>query len=107
MQADKIQLKGSGEVNFNTGIQALDLSAKLITTDADVNQIQQLVGGSFPIKVYGTITDPKILPNNEYINPIVSAFLLKNTITQPVKQIGNGFKNLLSAPKSLIQDTLR
>ena len=107
LQADKIQLKGSGEVNFNTGIQALDLSAKLITTDADVNQIQQLVGGSFPIKVYGTITDPKILPNNEYINPIVSAFLLKNTITQPVKQIGNGFKNLLSAPKSLIQDTLR
>ena len=107
LKADKIQLKGSGEVNFNTGIQALDLSAKLITTDADVNQIQQLVGGSFPVKVYGTITDPKILPNNQYINPIISAFLLKNTITQPVKQIGNEFKNVLSAPRSLIQDTLR
>jgi uncharacterized protein involved in outer membrane biogenesis len=107
LQTDKLQLSGNGEVDFNTGAQALNLSAKIITDDSAVNQIQQLVGGSFPVKVYGTITDPKISPNNQYLNPIVSTFLLKNTLEQPVKQIGDQFKNLLTTPKNLLQDTLR
>lgn len=107
LQTNRIELKGNGEINFNNSSQNLNLSAKLITNDKAVNKIQQLVGGSFPVKVYGTLTDPKISPDNQYLNPIISTYLLKNTLEQPVKQIGNQFKDILKTPKNLLQDSLR
>lgn len=107
LQTDKLQLKGRGYINLNDATQDFDLSAKLIADDSQVDTIQQLLGGSFPLKVVGTLTKPQVLPNANKLNPIISAYLLRYTIEKPVKQVADQLKNILTDSKDLFDDNDR
>ena len=97
LQTDKVQLKGSGQVNLNDATQDLNLSAKLVSNDNAINTIQQLLGGSFPLKVSGKFTQPQISANTQELDPIISNYLLRNTLKKPIKQINNQLKYLLNS----------
>ncbi len=104
LQTDKLQLKGSGQVDLNDNSLIGNFSAKLITTDNMVDKIQQLLGGSFPLKISGTCMNPLLMPDTQVINPIISRYLLKKTLEKPVKVIQQQIETLLTAPASLLSD---
>ena len=104
LQTDKLQLKGSGEVNLNDATEELNLSAKLTTNDDAVNTIQQLLGGSFPLKVSGPIQKPQILADKQALNPVIYNYILKRAIEKPFLQIKNQLKTLLSNPENLFYE---
>jgi AsmA protein len=104
LQTDKLQLKGDGQINLTDMTQKFTLLAKLISNDNLVNKIQQLLGGSFPLNVEGTLTNPQISPNSQELNPIISTYLLKNTLEMPIQQITSQLKDLLTAPDDLFQE---
>lgn len=97
LQTDKLQLKGDGVLYLNNN-NNLDshLFAKIITTNEQINNIQQLLGGSFPILIHGSLTEPSVQPDLQKINPVLTQEWVKNTLTKPVK-----------LPVKLIDQTLK
>ncbi len=102
LQTDTLQLRGSGAVNLIDGSQDLNLSAKLTSNDLEIEKIQQQLGGSFPLRICGTLTKPQVLPNMQGLGPVISSYLLKNTLERPVKQIRNHLESLLTTTENLI-----
>ena len=107
LQTNNLQLKGSGQVNLQDATENFNLSAKLSSNDSAVVKMQQLLGGSFPLKVYGPLAKPHISADKKALNPIIFNYLLKNTLAKPVVQIKNNLKGLLSYTVSLFQEKLR
>lgn len=101
LQTDALQLKGQGRVNLQDTTMDGTLSAKLFTTDPKVSDIQQLLGGTFPLKISGTFKNPLILPDTQIINPIITKYLLKKTLEKPVKLIKGQIQTLLTIPDDL------
>ena len=105
LQTDKLQLKGQGHVNLkDTSING-NLLAKLVTTDNRIDKIQQLLGGTFPLKLSGTFKNPIILPDIQIINPIIVQYLLRNTLEKPVKLIKQHIQTLLTSPESPLPES--
>jgi len=104
LDTDKLQLKGNGQTELNNGALQGRFLATLITNDKALNNIQQLLGGSFPLKLRGTLQHPQLVPDTEVINPIVSKYLLQNTLEQPVTQMKQGIKTLLTVPAYLLPE---
>jgi AsmA protein len=104
LQTNNIELKGNGQIDLNNGALTGNLSAKLLTADNMVDTIQRLLGGSFPLILSGTITEPNVIPNDREINPIMTRYILKNALVYPVKQIKNQIKNLINTPEYLLSD---
>lgn len=101
LQTITMELKGNARLDLNNDDLQGTLSAKLLTADNIVGNIQQLLGGSFPLKLSGKINQPEILPNDHEINPIMTRYILKSAIKHPVKQIKNQIYNLIISPKFL------
>ncbi|WP_028374394.1 AsmA family protein [Legionella lansingensis] len=101
LQTDRLQLKGDGELNLSDDSLNSHLFAKVSLTDPEVDKIQQLLGGNFPLLVKGTLKAPIVLPNLGVINPILSKFWLKETLAKPVKQIHNQIKSLLTSDNEI------
>ncbi|KTC78068.1 AsmA family protein [Legionella brunensis] len=97
LQTDRLQLKGDGELNLKDNNLDSHLLAKVSLTDPEVDKIQQLLGGSFPLLVQGTLAEPSVLPDLKIINPILTKFWLKETLVKPVKQIHKQIKTLLTS----------
>ncbi len=70
LQTNKLQLKGRGQVNLSDATQDLGLSA------STVDKIQQLLGGSFSLKVGGKLTKPQMSLNEQELTPIISSYPL-------------------------------
>ncbi len=100
-QTTTMELKGNAQLDLNNDDLQGSLSAKLLMADNIVGNIQQLLGGSFPLKLSGTVAKPEILPNDHQINPIMTRYILKSAIKQPVKQIKHQLYNLIISPKYL------
>lgn len=98
LQTNTIQLRGQGQVKLNNYALGGNLFATLVTSDAMLDKMQQLLGGSFPLVLSGTLTQPEISPNAREINPILTRYMLKNALIYPVKQITNQFENILLSP---------
>lgn len=91
LQTDKLQLKGEGSLNLNNEALFANFFAKATILDASLNKIQQLLGGSFPILISGTLSAPKVSPDLQKINPILTKILLR----KPVKQLTDSLKDIL------------
>ncbi|WP_028389045.1 AsmA family protein [Legionella fairfieldensis] len=94
LQTDKLQLKGVGSLNLKDNNIDSHLSVQVTLTDPEVEKIQQLLGGSFPIVVKGNLTKPLVLPDLQQINPILTKAWLQETLTKPVKQIQDTIKTI-------------
>lgn len=103
LQTDTLQLKGNGRVNLIDASQDFNLSAKLTHPDPDITLLQQRLGGSFPLRICGTITKPQILPNMQELGQVISNYLLKSTLEKPVTQIKKSLKYLLTTTENLLQ----
>ncbi|ASQ45567.1 AsmA family protein [Legionella clemsonensis] len=96
LQTDRLQLKGSGELNLKDNNLDSHLQAKVSLTDPEVDKIQQLLGGNFPLLIKGNLVAPTVLPDLKIINPILSQFWLKEALAKPVKAIHKQIKTLLT-----------
>jgi len=92
LQTDILQLKGTGQLNLDNYAVASNLQAVVTVKDDHLLQIQQFLGGGFPLIISGKLTDPVILPDTKLINPILTRVWLKETLTKPVKQIQEKLK---------------
>ncbi|MBA3535399.1 MAG: AsmA family protein [Tatlockia sp.] len=102
LQTDKLQLKGEGSLDLNNENLYSNLFAKVTFLEAGLNKIQQLLGGSFPILISGTLSEPRVIPDLQKINPILTRIWLKDSLTKPVKQLGNTLKIILDNGQNLL-----
>ena len=94
LQTDKLQLKGEGSLDLNNETIYSNLLAKVTFLEAGVTKIQQLLGGGFPILLSGTLSNPKVIPDLQKINLMLSRIWLRESLPQPVKQLGDSLKIL-------------
>ncbi len=104
LQTPNLELKGQAQVNLEDESLAGNLSAKLITADNMLDQIQQLLGGSFPLKLSGKMTAPEISPNTREINPVITRYMLQNILGVPINQVKDLLQSVLSAPDLLFSN---
>jgi AsmA protein len=71
LQTDKLQIKGDSILHLKENNLDSHLLAKVISADNNIDKIQQLLGGTFPILLQGTLTEPTVLPDLPKINPIL------------------------------------
>ena len=102
LQTSNIHLNGDGQINLNNNALAGNLHATLKTADGMILKIQRLLGGSFPLKLAGTVMQPEILPNEREISPIVTRYMLTNVLVYPVKQIKNQLQNVILTPATIL-----
>lgn len=102
LQAEKLQLKGEGILNLKDYNLDSHLFAKVALTDEKVEKIQQILGGSFPILVQGTLTKPIVLPDLKKINPILTKAWLKETLVKPVETIVKPVKQIQQQLQTII-----
>lgn len=97
LQTDTLQVNGQGTVNWLTQEIKAQLKAILNdnNTDSSMQKIQQILGGSFPLVVSGTLARPMILPDFKIINPRLSALLIKTTLKKPINKIKEQLKELI------------
>ena len=86
-----MQLKGEGSLNLNNEALYANFFAKATMLDTGLSKIQQVLGGSFPILITGTLSAPKVVPDLQKINPILTKILLR----KPVKQLSDSLKDIL------------
>ncbi|MBA2711385.1 MAG: AsmA family protein [Tatlockia sp.] len=96
LQTDKLQLKGEGSLDLNNENLYSNLLAKVTFIEVGLNKIQQLLGGSFPILISGTLSNPKVIPDLEKINSLLARVWLKENLPQPVKELGESLNILFN-----------
>ncbi|RMX21046.1 AsmA family protein [Legionella jordanis] len=96
LQTDRLQLKGDGALNLKDNSLNSHLLATVSLNDPEVDKIQQILGGNFPLMVKGSLTEPLVLPDLSIINPILTRYWLKEALVKPVKEIHKQIKTLLS-----------
>ncbi|MGQ3889494.1 AsmA family protein [Legionella sp. CNM-1927-20] len=87
LQTNMLQLKGEGEMNLTNYNLISHLLATLTVEDSKLNNIQELLGGGFPLIVQGTLSQPTILPDFRKINASLAKVWIKDTIAKPVLKI--------------------
>ncbi len=98
LQTNRLTINGQGNLNLLNKTLHSKLKAAFLDSydDKTLQQFQKVLGGSFPIIVTGTIEHPTVAPDFSLINPLLSALMIKNTITTPIKMIGEPLKELLN-----------
>jgi uncharacterized protein involved in outer membrane biogenesis len=99
LQTDTLQLKGSGRLYLNNTALESHLFAKLTIQNSAMDKLQQLLGGSFPLIITGTLSEPKVVPDLHKINPLLATLWVKDTLTKPVKLLEKTVTSILT-PKS-------
>lgn len=100
-QTNKLQLKGNGELNLNNNYLDSHFLIQVDTTkNSDIKQVQELLGGGFPITITGNIAMPLVLPDLKIIYPIITKFWMRETVTQSMEQIQKQIKKLIPKQKT-------
>ncbi|MBA2656110.1 MAG: AsmA family protein [Tatlockia sp.] len=102
LQTDYLQLKGEGSLNLNNERIDAKVLAKIKDLNSGIGKVQQLIGGSFPIQLSGTLTEPNLTPDLQKINPILAQIWLKTTLTHPVETLGKTLKLILENGQQLL-----
>jgi AsmA protein len=95
LHTERLQLKGGGSLSLKDHVLNSHLLARVSATNPEVDKIQQILGGNFPLVVQGYLTQPTILPDLNIINPILAKYWLK-TLIKPVKEIQQQIKAILT-----------
>lgn len=105
LQTKSLQLSGNSQIDFNTNDLAGHLSAQVSTRDKTISRIQQLLGGSFPLRLTGQLLRPILLPDRQVLQPILARYLLQKRLQKPVKILEKGLNGIVNTPNALLQVT--
>lgn len=86
LQSDKLQLKGGAKVNLRDYKLQSQLNVKISLANTEIDKIQQLLGGSFPLLVTGSLTTPIVLPDLKQISPLLAKTWVTETLTKFIKK---------------------
>ena len=92
-QNDNVAVTASGNYDFNTQYIQASLTAQLDNTDEQVRQVQQILGGSFPLKIKGWIHHPHITPDMPKISPHLQKLVIDKIMLSPLHEIQHQFKS--------------
>lgn len=89
LQTNNLQLTGESSIDLKNLDINSHLLAKVILAnfDHELGRIQQLLGGSFPIYISGSLYNPVILPDLKIINSLLPLDLIKAVIEKNGKMI--------------------
>jgi|GEM_PF-2557135 len=90
LQMDKLQVKGDSQLNLLDYALNGHLRATVLVDDKKINQIQTLLGGSFPLLIKNTVTEPRVVPDFSKISPVITKAWLNHTLTRPVRSLAEG-----------------
>lgn len=93
LQTKQLNLKGKGRINLNDFTMNNQLEAKLITSDNKLNEVQDILGGSFPLILSGTLTQPLILPDLKEMSPALMHYFLKQQLNKPINKLKQQLKS--------------
>lgn len=96
LQTDKLLLKGQGNLNLNEQNIDTNLSIRINLPEKNVAIAQQLLGGSFPLRIKGSMNNPQVLPDIQKINPLLAKDWIKTTLDKPLKKINEQLKNIIN-----------
>jgi len=86
------KIDGQGTVNIDNSALKYNLNVEVLNPSEQVKQLQKILGGSIPIIIKGSVTNPTPLPDVNLILKRANKAMLKDK----VKQLGNELKNLFS-----------
>lgn len=86
MQTDKTQIKGQGELNLDSDALKMKLFANFLNLSEGDEQLQVLLGGSFPLILSGTVQHPIIVPNLDLIHPLITSIFKPIKIFESVQK---------------------
>lgn len=86
LQTNNLQIKGQGQVDLTNLEIKGQLNASLLKIHSNIKKIQNLLDGSFPILVSGTLLKPIFQENTALINPLLTKSILKYTFTKPLTE---------------------
>lgn len=93
LQTKQLNLKGQGHINLNDFTLNNQFEAKLITPDNKLNEVQEILGGSFPLILSGSLTKPFILPDIKKMSPALMQYFLKQQLNKPIKKLKQKLKS--------------
>ena len=98
LQTDKLQAKGKGalylsNMDMNSTLQVILNSNN---TDLNLQKIQAILGGSFPLVVSGTIEHPEVRPDFKIIGQYWGQLLIKTKLEKPIQEIKNRLKEIMN-----------
>ncbi|MCA0403646.1 MAG: AsmA family protein [Proteobacteria bacterium] len=98
LQTDKLQINGDFSLDLKSDALKGQLFTKVNLNNIQIDQIQNLLGGNFPLLLSGSLSDPSFEPDMTKINPILSKAWLKESLTLPVKPLENILKLIFHQP---------
>ncbi|KTD63356.1 AsmA family protein [Legionella spiritensis] len=94
LQTNRLQLNGNGQFNLNDYAVQSQIQAKVSFNNDKADKIQDMMGGSFPILIKGTLNQLMVIPNLKKMTPLLTRMWLKETLAKPVKDIKQQLKTL-------------
>ncbi len=91
LQTAMLQLKGDGKLSLTDYRLTSHLMATLTAEDDKISNIQQSLGGSFPLIIQGNLNHPTVLPDLKKINANLAKFWIKTNLVKPVLKIKDQF----------------
>jgi len=97
LQTEKLHIDGKGSLNLKTHKFNSSLGATIMGTNeiSNIFKVQQILGGSFPLTISGTLEKPMIYPDLSKINIALTRLLLHDTLNKPVKDLKKQIKSIL------------
>ncbi len=95
LQANVLQMKGEGVVSLKDYVIQHRAIVKVTSGDKTLDNLQNLLNGSIPLHISGTLFEPVILPDVQKIAPIAAQLLLKKSLEKPMQQFETQLNNLL------------
>ena len=92
LQTKQLNLKGQGHINLNDLTLNNQFEAKLITADNKLNEAQEILGGTFPLILSGSLTKPFIFPDIKKMSPALIQYFLKQRLNKPIKKLKQQLK---------------
>lgn len=86
-QSEQLELSGEGYLSLATQEIHSTLNAHLDTGEGALNKIQQLMGGSFPLHLSGTLSQPEVIPDIQKITPYLQPLIVQKAIQSPARVI--------------------
>ncbi|RAP37983.1 hypothetical protein B1207_03065 [Legionella quinlivanii] len=96
LQTDKLHLKGNGNLSLTDYSLSAELLTSVLNATGKLEEIQQMLGGNFPLQVKGTLVKPLISLDIKKVNAQLGKYWLINTVAQPVKKLKNQFESIFT-----------
>jgi AsmA protein len=95
LQTNTLQMKGEGIINLQNYVINHRGMIKKISGDKTLEVVQNLLQGSIPVQITGTLLNPLIQPDVQKIAPIAAELILNQSLEKPMQRFKSQLNNLL------------